>query len=555
MKYFVNSRSEISNQIQILEKNKLGRGATATVFSVIFKGKSFAAKIYHSDRSFDSEKIQAMLGNPPESIEIIQNGQEYPQIAWPISLIKNELNKDVGFLLPLVDTTQSFTLDHYYDQGLFNKLNSADESALSYKLEIARNLSKIVAELHIHHHYFVDCKPQNIRVFKRNHVVTLIDCDGFSIQGNQRRFPAELVSTDYIAPEAQINSLSPTLLGEDQDRYALAVILFQLLNLGTHPFQGIISDPNITCSTNDEKAALGLYPYGLIRNFQIKPRPQSTHHLWDKETRRLFDLAFTTQQPGARPSAIQWANHFDTLLATKTLVRCEKFSDDLAHIRFKDMPCPACYLAGLQAFTPSQVIAKSRNSNNTGISNQTALPNSGQANTSNSSISGFWFVVCGIAVLLLIILFNSSKKEVIVDNPNPVLTLPIESNKQPVSLGSEGPVIPADAKIPINSVQYIAIYASNSRAIGFSIGNSTEINATSDAYQQCQKQITGTDDSCVLLLSGQGKCLAISRSPDGGLGASIGASPMTAASDAQNSCKSSGGSNCPYPTETIFCSK
>ena len=555
MRYFVNSSSEISNEIQILEKNKLGRGATATVFSVIFEGKEFAAKIYHSDRSFDIKKIQAMLDNPPGNTEVIQSGQDYPQIAWPISIIKNKLNNDVGFLLPLVDTTESFTLDHYYDQGLFKKLNSADESALSYKLEIARNLSKIVAELHSHHHYFVDCKPQNIRVFKRNHVVTLIDCDGFSIQGNQKRFPAELLSTDYIAPEAQTKSLSPTQLGEDQDRYALAVILFQLLNRGTHPFQGIITDSSITCSTNDEKASLGLYPYGIIRDLRIKPRPQSTHHLWDIESRRLFDQAFTNTQSGKRPSAQQWADHFESLLVTKTLVRCEKFSNDLTHIRFRDMACPTCYLSGLQTFSPSHTITKNRPISNSNNSNQTTPPNPIQTNTSNNSSSGFWLVASAIAIVLLIVLFNSGKKEATVDNPPPVLTMPTDPNKQPVSVGSDGPVISTDAKLQVNSKQFIALYASNSRAIGYSIGNSTESDATSDGYQQCLRQIKGSDDSCVLVLSGQGKCLAISRSSDGGLGAAIGESPMNTASDAQNSCRTNGGTNCPYPTETIFCAK
>lgn len=80
--------------------------------------------------------------------------------------------------------------------------------------------------------------------------------------------------TMSVTPNAEMMG---SYLGAFVGSYALAVILFQLLNRGTHPFQGIITDPDITCSTNDEKAALGLYSYGTIRNFQIKPRPQSTH--------------------------------------------------------------------------------------------------------------------------------------------------------------------------------------------------------------------------------------------------------------------------------------
>jgi len=334
------------------ESRKLGRGATANVYRVQFNGKDLAAKIYHSGRIFNKTKIQAMLDHPPQNCEVIQNGQEYPQFAWPQFLVLDENNVEVGFLMPLVDANESFTLDYYYDPGLFKKLRSQDESALSYKLEIAKNLSLLIADLHRQGHFIIDCKPQNIRVFRRNHVVTLIDCDGFSVNGKGNRFPAELLSTDYIAPEAQLQNSSPADLNEFQDRYALAVILFQLLNRGTHPFQGILLDNSISANTNDEKAALKLYPHGIDSHPKIKPRIQSTHHLWPAETRALFDKAFTSSFPSGRPTASVWANHFDTLLATKTLVRCEKFPNDAEHIRFRDLGCPACYVKNLQVVTP-----------------------------------------------------------------------------------------------------------------------------------------------------------------------------------------------------------
>ena len=334
------------------ETAKLGRGATANVYRVHFDGKDLAAKIYHQGKLFNKDKIRAMLENPPSDCDVISHGQEYPQFAWPLFIIWDKTGNEVGFLMPLVDTHESFTLDHYYDLGLFKKLQSHDEAALSYKLEVAKNLSRLVADLHRHGHFFIDCKPQNIRVFKQNHVVTLIDCDGFSIKGKNKTFPAELLSTDYIAPEAQRNNTLPADLGELQDRYALAVILFQLLNRGTHPFQGLLTDNSLSVNTNDEKAAAGLYPYGIVPNPRIKPRPQSTHHLWCEETRILFEQAFANGSPAARPSAREWADHFEILLTTKSIVRCEKHPNDVSHMRFRNMRCSACYLKALPLFVP-----------------------------------------------------------------------------------------------------------------------------------------------------------------------------------------------------------
>ena len=524
---------------------KLGRGATALVYRVNFEGKLYAAKIYHQGIDFNGEKIRAMLDNQPNNKDVIFNGQEYPQIAWPIAIIEDENRKEVGFLLSLVDTSDSFTLDHYYDQGLFKKLNSYDEAALSYKLEIAKNLSIIVADLHSHGHHFIDCKPQNIRVFKRNHIVTLIDCDGFSINGKNNRYPAELLSTDYIAPEAQRRNSLPRDLGEPQDRYALAVILFQLLNKGTHPFQGIINDQSQTFNTNDEKAAAGYYPHGIVPDNRIKPRPQSTHHLWDPGTRAMFDQAFTTGSPSARPSAKEWANHFERLLGNKTLVRCEKFPNDLEHIKFKGMECPSCYLKKLPTFVPNSKISNNLQNN---ISSHQPKSSSFSTQYNPSPIppkTEKWPAYMGLIallVLLMISMYNNTTKKKIVD--------PIKQTQQ-----ESIPAVNNSPAYPNN--KYISLYASNkSRGIGYSIGNTSREQADTNANNQCEAQVSNkSDEQCTRVVAGFGDCLAISRSTDGGLGAAIDQSPINAGNAALSACKSSGGKNCIFPSETTFCIK
>ena len=400
-----------SSEAQIDTRTKLGRGATATIYSIRHNDKTWAAKIYHEGRKPNSAKVLAMLASPPSSTQVEIESLTYPRFAWPIAQLNDSTGAQIGYLMPLVDVRDSYTLDHYYDRVLFQKLNRPEEAALSYKLEIAQNLSTLIAELHKHRHYFIDFKPQNIRVFRRNHVVTLLDCDGFSIFGNGRRYPAELLSTDYIAPEAQRRNSLAELLAEPQDRYALAVILFQLLNSGTHPFQGILTTEDIKLNTNDEKAAAGLYPHGVVTDDRIKPRPQSTHHLWLDETRALFDQAFTTGSPTARPSARVWADHFEELLKTKALRRCEKFPKDFEHMRFKEKECPTCYLISVQA---SQ-IQKTRDFGFQ-IPTETKSTSTRQPKPREDSNIGWW--VLGFAVIIfLIIAFNSDDKKRVINDP------------------------------------------------------------------------------------------------------------------------------------------
>ncbi len=380
---------------------QLGRGATATVHPSRLNGQRYAAKIFNGDRFFPTAKVIAMLAKPPKGLSDKTGDAPAGRLAWPIAILSDDKGKDVGFLMPELDLKVAFPLDYFYDQTLFKKLKSPNEAALSFKLEIARNLSRLVADLHEQGHCFIDMKPQNIRVTLGTHEVCLLDCDGFSVAGPQggvqlacpacgkknrvptarlceeptcgkcghtlvpnaggstsrinvgSRFPAELLSTDYISPEAFQGNIPPSALGEPQDRYALAVLLFQLLNRGTHPFQGIPLDDSVEAATNDEKAALGLYPHGLRPHPSLKPRPHSIHEHFDDGLRNMFDQSFTGDQY-SRPSAKDWAHKLDLLLNSKGLARCEKFRDDIRHIRFRGKKCPECFLVGLPSIkTPS----------------------------------------------------------------------------------------------------------------------------------------------------------------------------------------------------------
>lgn len=388
----------------------LGRGATAEVHVASLNGKTYAAKIYHKDTRVNSAKIRAMLANPPESMYLKVGNASFAQFTWPIAMLRDSIGYDVGFLMPMVDLSNSFPLDYYYDQTLQKKLNSRSEGALSYKLEIARNVCILVSDLHSRGHNFIDLKPQNIRVQRSSHVVSFLDCDGFSISGSDNQhYPAELVSTDYISPEAFKQNISPRNLGEDQDLYALAVILFQLLTRGTHPFQGIIRDQSINANTNDEKASLGLYPHGMKPDARISPRPQSIHFLLDDALWALFDAAFIGGA-GNRPKAKHWVDCLNNLLANHAVTRCEKEPNDVLHMRFAGKNCPACYLANLIQTKPlpTKVADKSsetssQRSSVTHTINSTIPSFTPVAQTKKPSHSNFWVLLIGAVISMYVV--------------------------------------------------------------------------------------------------------------------------------------------------------
>jgi len=535
--------------LNIDKKTVLGKGATASIYKASLDGVSFAAKIYNETTGINKAKINAMLSNAPNQLKLDSNGAEAPLLAWPIKIIESDTGSAIGYLMPLIDLNNSFPLDYYYDKVLFEKLNAPDEAALSYKLEVAKNLADVVSYLHANGHYFIDLKPQNIRVFKKSHIVTLLDCDGFSIfSKNGVRYPAELISTDYISPEATKENTPPKDLGENQDKYALAVILFQLLNNGTHPFQGIINSDTITANTNDEKAAAGLYPHGLNVNDKISPRPQSTHHLWPNSTRLLFDRAFIGE-PDSRPSAKEWYEHFNELLIKKALVRCDQQPSKVAHMRFKNKPCPACYLEKIPKFTRPQGTRKPR------VTKTVA-----QQSNSDTQLIVWGFIIFIILVLFVSCMSNKTEAPAPAYEPAPAVDVTpqpsaplVDSN--PVLPYAYDPALSANAQSPktaeVNPAPhgYVAIYLGDSYGFWWAAGYQSEKEAKASAKKGCKKYY----GSCKQHISGAYRCLAIAEGISNARGWAMADSKTDAENQAISQCQS-GGDVCSIPNQGSGCS-
>jgi len=154
----------------------------------------------------------------------------------------------------------------------------------------------------------IDMKPQNIRFYPGPFYLAILDTDGFSINGD-RRYPARMYSDEFIAPEAK--GRRPEQLGLEQDLFALATIIFQLLNNGVHPFQGVDPSGGGYPTTLQERTYSKLYAYGLTGNSSIRAVPSSIHEFLEPDSRKLFDRAFLTST--SRPSAQEWSAHLSDL--------------------------------------------------------------------------------------------------------------------------------------------------------------------------------------------------------------------------------------------------
>lgn len=312
----------------------IAQGAAGTIHRVI--GISgIVAKLYKDRKTLAAykQKIDAMLTAQPNLPAFQHKGHTYVQIAWPVGTIGNGNGDFVGFVMPEVDTKAATELENVL-QKTARKRKKISEF-YGARVLLAANLAALMAELHAVDHHMIDMKPANMSFYPNAWYMAILDTDGFSING-RRRFPASQFSDEYIAPEAR--GKSPETLGLQQDLFALAAIIFRLVNNGLHPFQGI-DDPKANHPTTlQERVFAGLYAYGRIPHSSVKPSPTSIHEFLEDDTRELFDRAFLTKR---RPTAAEWRDHLQNLLNAKLLVRCKAVPADHGHF---SKGCGLCHI-------------------------------------------------------------------------------------------------------------------------------------------------------------------------------------------------------------------
>jgi serine/threonine protein kinase len=286
-------------------------------------------KLYRTpeDREKYAPKLQAMLDNPPRLPPHKHQGNEYPQLAWPDAIAETEKGNFLGFTMPEIDFAGSVSLERMLQKKM--RAISGLPEFYGYRMSAAYNLAASIAELHTRGHHIIDLKPANCRIYRGNMLVGLLDCDGFSVEGTRgKRFPASQYTPEYIAPEA--SKKKPEELGEQQDRFALAVTIFRLLNNGLHPFQAKLPK-GISSGTLQEMIEANYYAYGILSATNCFPAMQTIHHTFPTELRKMFDQAFIRKN---RPSAANWRDVLREYAnpASGRLIKCN--NDPVNHAHF-----------------------------------------------------------------------------------------------------------------------------------------------------------------------------------------------------------------------------
>lgn len=286
---------------------RIGRGGEGAVFALGGDHK-YAVKIYTTkDLNEKESKIAAMVR--------AQLAEHAPLAAFPISIARNPSGAFVGFIMKLIDEHRP--LHDLYSPG--PRKQHFPQADYRFLVRAAANFSRAVASVHRSGCVIGDINHSGALVSPRA-TVSLIDADSFQFSGSGHDFLCKVGVPEYTPPELQGIPLGNSKRTTNHDAFGMAVVIFQLLFMGRHPFVGTVRRGDIP--PIHENIGSFRYVYAETRDVGMD-QPPGTPALSDfsPNIAALFDRAFSLESVHSRPTAEQWVNQLEKL--EQSLERCQ----------------------------------------------------------------------------------------------------------------------------------------------------------------------------------------------------------------------------------------
>jgi DNA-binding helix-hairpin-helix protein with protein kinase domain/Flp pilus assembly protein TadD len=308
---------------------ELGRGGEGVVFEVS-GDPARVAKIYHDPvKAEKAAKLKAMVTlASPELLKLT---------AWAVDTLHDlPGGKIVGVLMFKLSSHKEIH-QLYSPKSRLAQFTKADWRFL---VHAAANVARAFHVLHEGGNVIGDVNHGNI-VVSSDATVKLIDCDSFQISTTDgRKFLCPVGVSTHTPPELQGKSFANTYRTPNHDAFGLAVVIFQILFMGRHPFSGTylgVGDMPLEKAIGEFRFA-----YGASAGARQMRQPPGTLSLdaVTKEVSELFLRAFTRQDN--RPTAKEWIDALSDLASN--LKGC---TEHPAHYYLKTLSsCPWCEIEG-----------------------------------------------------------------------------------------------------------------------------------------------------------------------------------------------------------------
>jgi DNA-binding helix-hairpin-helix protein with protein kinase domain len=303
---------------------RIGKGGEGEVYKVVGQS-NLAVKLYTlKDTSQRQRKVVAMIESALFSRSSL--------VAFPVGAVESSSGKFLGFTMNLVKGHRP--LHDLYAPG--PRKQNFPNADFRFLVRCAANVARAIAQVHLSGCVIGDINHSGLLV-SSNATVALIDADSFQFLNGRDRFLCSVGVPEYTPPELQGADFSKTIRTSNHDCFGLAVVIFQILFMGRHPFVGTVRAGEIP--PLHENIRRFSYAYTDVRNVGMD-QPPGTPSIGDfsASLSQMFEVAFS--QPGvtARPDAVSWINALEVL--ERSLVKCDENS---LHFLPKDADeCPWC---------------------------------------------------------------------------------------------------------------------------------------------------------------------------------------------------------------------
>lgn len=279
---------------------EIGRGGEGTVYAVS-EHPDLAIKLYSRPDAEHEAKIEAMV-----AAKLHTNS---PLIAFPIASVRLRTGSFAGFTMKLVGGCSP--LHELYAPGA--RKNAFPQADYRFLIHSALNISVAVTQVHEAGCVIGDINHSGILVSKKA-IATLIDADSFQFGA---RYPCRVGVPEYTPPELQGKSLRGVIRTPTHDAFGLAVVIFQMLFMGRHPYVGRFARGDVSIS---EAISQGKFVYARGGVSEATPPPASAGlQDFPDNLGVMFERAFDRNYSD-RPDAKSWAMALATL--ERSLSRC-----------------------------------------------------------------------------------------------------------------------------------------------------------------------------------------------------------------------------------------